>query len=129
VLRFIKLNPASILLSLNALIALAVAWGWKPTPDVTAGIIAGVTALITIVTAASTRPVGLQAIVGGVSALAAAAVAVFSLPVSSVQIGSAAAVLSIVLAGIFHLAHVPVSAARKGTTADAIQLSRGGLAR
>lgn len=128
-LRFIKLNPAAILFCVNALIALAVAWGAKLSPDVTAGIIAAVTALITIVTAASTRPVGLQVIVGGVAALATAAVAVFGLHVSTVQIGSAAAVLSIVLAGIFHLAHVPYAAKKQGTTADALQGVPTGLAR
>jgi len=130
VLRFAKLNPAAILLAANALIALAVAWGAKLSPDVTAGIIAAVTALITIITAFSTRPVGLQVIVGGTAALATAAVAVFGLHVSAVQIGSASAVLSIVLAGIFHLGHVPYIAARAGTTAHAMQgIQAGGPAR
>jgi hypothetical protein len=118
--NFLTLNPAAILFAVNALCAMAVAWGAHLTADQTAGITAAVTAVITIITAASTRPVGLQLIVGGVAALATAG-AGFGLHLTTVQIGSGATVLSLLLAGLFHLAHVPVAAAKQGTTAAALQ--------
>jgi uncharacterized membrane protein YccC len=120
--RFLTLNPAAILFAVNAVVAMAVAWGAKLSPDTTAGITAAVTAVITIVTAASTRPVGLQAVVGGATALAVAGSG-FGLHLTTPQIGTAATVLSLVLAGVFHLAHVPVAAAKLGTTANELQLA------
>jgi hypothetical protein len=128
VLRFVKLNPASILFAVNAIVAMAVAWGANLSPDQTGAITAIVTGILTIVTAAATRPVGLQLILGAATAIVTA-MATFGLDLTSAQIGTGVTVLSIVLAGVFHLAHVPVSAAKAGTTADAMQLSRGGLAR
>jgi hypothetical protein len=129
VLRFVKLNPASILFAVNAIVAMAVAWGAHLSPDQTGAITAIVTALLTVITAATTRPVGLQLILGGVSAIITA-MATFGLHLTQAQIGTGVTVLSIVLAGIFHLAHVPVTAARQGTTADALQGVRtGGIAR
>lgn len=127
-ITFIKLNPAAIIFGVNAVVAMAVAYGAHLTADQTGAITAIVTGVLTIVTAFATRPVGLQVILGGVTAIATA-LATFGLHLTSAQIGTGVTVLSIVLAGVFHLAHVPVTAARKGTTADAIQLSRGGLAR
>jgi hypothetical protein len=127
-MRFIKLNPASILFAVNAIVAMAVSWGANLSPDQTGAITAIVTAVLTIFTAVTTRPVGLQVILGGVTAVATA-MATFGLHLTQAQIGTGVTVLSIVLAGVFHLAHVPVAAAKQGTTADAIQLSRGGLAR
>jgi hypothetical protein len=128
-LRFIKLNPASILFAVNAVVAMAVAYGAHLSTDQTGAITAIVTAVLTIFTAATTRPVGLQVILGGVTAIATA-LATFGLHLTSAQIGTGVTVLSIVLAGIFHLAHVPVAAAKQGTTADALQGVRtGGPAR
>jgi hypothetical protein len=123
------LNPASILFAVNALVAMAVAYGAHLSTDQTGAITAIVTAVLTIFTAATTRPVGLQVILGGVTAVATA-LATFGLDLTSAQIGTGVTVLSIVLAGVFHLAHVPVTAAKAGTTADAMQGVRtGGIAR
>lgn len=120
IITWITLNPAAILFAVNALVAMAVAWGAHLTADQTAAIIAIVTAVITIVTAASTRPVGLQLITGAVTAAATAAAA-FGLHLTTAEIGSGATVLSIILAIGLHLAHTPVAAAKQGTTAYALQ--------
>jgi hypothetical protein len=119
-LRFLKLNPAAILFAVNALVAMLVTWGLKLSPEQAGGITAAVTAALTIVTAATTRPVGLQVILGGVTAIAVAA-GTWGIHLTTAQIGTGVTVLSIILAGVFHLAHVPVAAARAGTTAHAMQ--------
>jgi hypothetical protein len=118
-LRLIKLNPAAILFAVNALLTMAVQWGANLTADQTGAITAIVTAVITIIAAATTRPVGLQLIAGAVTSIATAWAA-FGLHLTVTQISSGVVVLSIVLAGILHLAHVPATAFRQGTTAEAI---------
>jgi hypothetical protein len=129
VLRFVKLNPASIIFGVNAIVAMIVAYGVHLTNTQTAAITVIVTAVLTILTAATTRPVGLQLITGAVTTIAAALAAFGTHHLSAVQVSTGVAVLSIILGIGFHLAHIPVAAVRKGTTADAIQLGHGGLAR
>jgi hypothetical protein len=117
-LRWIKLNPSALLFGINALLNMLVAWGVNLSPDQTGAVATISTAVITIITAAATRPVGLQLITGAVSSVAVAFGA-FGLHLAANQISTGTVVLSIVLAGIFHLAHTPVSSWKAGTTADA----------
>ncbi len=119
-LKIIKLNPSAILFGLNAAIAMATAWGLNLSPDAQGALVTIATAVITIVTAAATRPVGLQLITGAVAS-AAVAFGAFGLHLSAGQVSSGTVVLSIVLAGFFHLAHTPVTQFRKGTTAEAVE--------
>lgn len=118
--KFLTLNPAAILFAVNAVIALCISWGFHWSTDTTAIVDGVVTAVIALITAAATRPVGLQLIVGSAAGLVTA-LAPFGLHVTTSQISSASVVLSLILAGVFHLAHVPVAAANKGTTANEIQ--------
>jgi hypothetical protein len=120
--NFLSLNPASILFAVNAIIALCIAWGahWSPG---TTGIVDGViTAAITLVTVAMTRPISLQLVAGAATALITA-LAPFGLHLTTDQLSSGAVVLSLVLAGVFHLAHYPYVAWKRGTSAD--ELARG----
>src|SRR5258708_25117608 len=112
----IKLTPSAILFGINAVIAMAPAWGLTLSPDAQGALVTIATAVITIVTAASTRPVGLQLITGAVAS-AAVAFGAFGLHLSAGQVSTGTVILSIVLGGIFHLAHTPVSAWKQGTTA------------
>ena len=119
-LKLIRLNPAAILFGLNACIALATAWGLNLSQDAQGALVTIATAVITIVTAASTRPVGLQLITGAVAS-AALAFGAFGLHLSSDQVSSGTVVLSIILGGIFHLAHTPVTAWKQGTDATSLE--------
>ncbi len=118
--RLVRLNPSAILFGLNAAIAMATAWGLNLSPDVQGAVVTIATAVITIVTAAATRPVGLQLITGAVAS-AAVAFGAFGLHLSAGQVSSGTVVLSIVLAGFFHLAHTPVSAWKQGTDATSLE--------
>lgn len=115
--RFLTLNPNSILFVINAVIAALTAWGLNVSPDVAGAITVIATAVITIISAAATRPVGLQLITGA-AASALAAFSAFGLHLSTDQISRTMVLVSLVLAGILHLAHTPVTAWRQGTTAD-----------
>jgi formate hydrogenlyase subunit 3/multisubunit Na+/H+ antiporter MnhD subunit len=119
--NILALNPAAILFAVNALIALAIAWGAHWNADTT-GIVDGViTTVIALITAIMTRPVvSLQLIVGGVTGVITA-LAPFGLHLTADQLSTGAVALSLVLAGIFHLAHVPYVADKQGTTAHELQ--------
>jgi hypothetical protein len=121
ILTWIKLNPAAILFAVNAIIALAIAWGTNWSAGTTAIVDGVITAGITLLTVATTRPINLQLIVGGTAGLVTA-LAPFGLHLTADQISSASVVLSLVLAAVFHLAHTPVVAANLGTTGNEIQL-------
>jgi hypothetical protein len=120
IITWITLNPAAILFAVNAVIALAISWGTHWSTDVTAIVDGVITAVVTLITTAATRPVNLQLIVGGAVALVTA-LAPFGLHLTTQQISSASVVLSLVLAIAFHLAHTPVVAANKNTTANELQ--------
>ena len=121
ILTWIKLNPAAILFAVNAIIALLISWGTSWSAGTTAIVDGVVTAAITLITVATTRPISLQLILGGATGLVTA-LAPFGLHLTADQISSASVILSLILAGVFHLAHTPVVAANKGTTANEIQL-------
>lgn len=121
ILTWIKLNPAAILFAVNAIIALGVAWGTNWSAGTTAIVDGVITASIALLTAAFTRPISLQLILGGATGLVTA-LAPFGLHLTADQISSTSVVLSLILAGFFHLTHTPVVAANKGTTANEIQL-------
>jgi hypothetical protein len=118
--KFVTLNPAAILFVVNAVGALVVAWGGHFTTDQLAVVDGVITAVLTLVATLATRPVGLQLVVGGGVAVITA-LAPLGLHLTSAQISTGSVVVSIVLAGVFHLAHVPYVAAKQGTTAHAIQ--------
>jgi len=118
--RLVKLNPSAILFGLNAVIAFATAWGLNLSQSQQGALVTIATAVITIVTAAATRPVGLQLIIGAVTS-AFVAFGAFGLTLSPDKLASGTALLSIILAGYFHLAHTPVAQFRKGTTAEAVE--------
>jgi hypothetical protein len=121
ILTWIKLNPAAILFAVNAVIALAVAWGTNWSAGTTAIVDGVITAAIALITAAFTRPISLQLILGGATGLVTA-LAPFGLHLTADQISSSSVVASLILAAVFHLAHTPVVAANQGTTANEIQL-------
>src|SRR5260221_3146253 len=118
-LKIIKLNPSAILFGLNAVIAMATAWGLNLSQQGQGALVTIATAVITIATAWRTRPVGLQLITGAVAS-AAVAFGAFGLHLSADQVSTGTVVLSTLLAGIFHLAHTPVTQFRRGTTAEAV---------
>lgn len=120
IITWITLNPAAILFAVNAVIALAISWGTSWSTDTTAIVDGAITAAIALLTACFTRPIGLQLIVGATTGLVTA-LAPFGLHLTTDQLSSGAVVLSLVLAGIFHAAHVPYVAAKRGTTAHALQ--------
>jgi hypothetical protein len=93
----LKGEPAVILYGLNAVVALAVSFGLPLTPGQTAAVTTIATGILTILAAATTRPVEVSAITGAV-ATALTAAAAFGLHLGDNQIGSAVTVLSLVLA-------------------------------
>jgi hypothetical protein len=120
ILTWISLNPAAILFAVNAIIALLISWGTNWSAGTTAIVDGAITAAVTLLTAATTRPVNLQLIVGGATAVVTA-LAPFGLHLKTDQISSGAVVLSLILAAFFHLAHTPVVAANKNTTGNELQ--------
>src|SRR5262249_24705911 len=119
-LRFIKLNPAAITGAVAALVNFGIAFGVHISHDQAAaiGVITG--AALTIIAAASTRPVGLQVILGSVTTIVGG-MSAFHFHLSASQVSTGATVLSLALATAFHLAHVPVKAWKLGTDATALE--------
>ena len=120
-IRKLQLNPSVVLYVVNAIVAMVIAWGFKLTQDQTAAIDTIVTGLLSILTAALTRPVV-------VSTMAAAAITVltafaaFGLKLDPNVISTTVAVASIVLGYLLHQAVVPSLAAKQGKTAQQILL-------
>jgi hypothetical protein len=96
-MRIFGYEPAVILYSINAGVALLVAYGLPLSQGQVAAISTIATALLTVVTAAMTRPVPVSALTAAVGTGLAAAAA-FGLNLSADQIGTTVAALSIVLA-------------------------------
>lgn len=123
IITWITLNPAAILFVVNAFGSLAVAWGLHWSADGT-GVVDGIiTAVITVIVTASTRPINLQLLVGGALAVITA-LAPLGLHLTADQISTGSVVLSLLLAGVFHLAHTPYVADKQGTTGNALQSRR-----
>lgn len=95
-MRF-KFEPAMYLYAINAVVALAVAYGAPLSHDMVAAITTIATAVFTVVAAAMTHPVNVSGITAAVGTALAAAAA-FGLHLSGDQIGTTVAALSIVLA-------------------------------
>jgi hypothetical protein len=121
-------RPAYYLMILNALVALAAAYfpGLNLTDTTTAAITTIATGVLGAVTIMKTRPVDIATLVAGLGTAAQAA-AVFGLHLNANQVGTSTAVLSLLLAAIFHQTVTPVAAVRKGTTVA--DLTREALAR
>ena len=120
-LRKLYLNPAVTLYVINALVAMAVAWGWHATRDQVGAVDTIVTGVLTIVAVFAVRPVVLPT-------AAAAAVTVltafgaFHLHVSPDVLNTTVAVASILIGYLLHLSGTPTVAARQGKTAQQIML-------
>lgn len=96
-MRIFGYEPATILYGVNAAVALLVAYGLDLSKDQVSAITLIATALLTVITAAMTRPVVVSSITAAVGTCLAA-VAAFGLHLSADQIGASVTVLSIVLA-------------------------------
>lgn len=96
-MRIFGFEPAVILYSLNAGVALLVSFGLPLSGDQVAAVTVIATAILTIWTAIVTRPVAVSAITGAL-ATALAAVGAFGLELSDEQQGSLVTAVSVVLA-------------------------------
>lgn len=92
-----KLEPAVIIYSVNAFVALLVSFGLGLSQDQVSAITVIATAVVAIVTAIMTRPIVVSALTGAVGSLLAA-VAAFGFELSAEQIGATVTFMSIVLA-------------------------------
>ena len=104
----LKTEPSVVMYAVNALLTALVAFGVHASPGQTAAVATIAAGVITIVTAASTRPVAVPLIVGAVSTVATAAAA-FGLHLTSAQIGAAVPVLTIILSLVLREAVTPVA--------------------
>lgn len=106
-MRIFGYEPAVWLYSINAGVALLVAYGLPLSQGQVAAISTIATALLTVVTAVMTRPVPVSALTAAVGTGLAAAAA-FGLNLSADQIGTTVAALSIVLALVLRANVSPV---------------------
>lgn len=109
-----KLEPAVIIYSANALVALLVSFGLGLTQDQVSAVTVVATAVVAIITTIMTRPVVVSALTGAVGSLLTA-VAAFGLELTADQIGATVTALSIVLALLLrqNVSPAPVTAARR----------------
>lgn len=120
-LRKLQLNPAAVLYVVNALVAMAVAWGWHGTPGQIGSVDVIVSGVLTIIGVFAVRPVVLPtAAAAAVTVLTA--FSAWGLHQSADQIATACAVASIVVGFLLHAAGVPTVAAKQGKTATQILL-------
>jgi hypothetical protein len=108
-----RAEPATILYGVNAAVALLVAYGLDLSTDQVAAISVIATGVLTVVTAATTRPVVVSSITAAVGTCLTA-VAAFGLHLSADQIGATVTALSIVL-GLLLRQNVSPAPAVKGT--------------
>jgi hypothetical protein len=114
--RFLKLEPVAIMYVLNVAVSLLVSWGLKLTADQVGAITTIATAVVTLVTAFSVRPVPLT-VVKGAAATVLVAFSAFGLHLTVNQIGYSTAALSIIVGFLLRQSVTPASAAVKGSTA------------
>jgi hypothetical protein len=96
ILAVIKGEPTVLLYSLNAVVALAVSFGLHLGHNQEAAVMTIAAAVLTMTTAAFTRPIAVSALTGGlVTALTAAGT--FGLHLTTSQVGSLVTVVTIVL--------------------------------
>jgi hypothetical protein len=107
-IRMCKTEPAVLMYAVNAALTALVAFGFHATPGWTGAVTTIAAAVITIVTAAATRPVAVPVITGAVATIASAAAA-FGLHLSSAQIGAAVPVLAIILSLVLRQAVTPLA--------------------
>lgn len=96
-LNIVKTEPAVILYSMNALLALLIAYGLPLTKTQTAAVITIVTALLTVTAALATRPIAVSSVTAAVATIATAA-STFGLHLTADQIGTGTTFLSLLLA-------------------------------
>lgn len=90
-------EPATILYGVNAAVSLLVAYGLDLSKDQVSAITVIATGLLTVITAAMTRPVVVSSITAAVGTCLTA-VAAFGLHLTADQIGATVTAISIVLA-------------------------------
>lgn len=120
-LRKLTLNPAAVLYVANALIAMAVAWGWHLTQDQIGALMTIVTGVLTVITAFMVRPVVLP-VVAAAATTVLTAFAAFHLNFPPNTIATTVAVASIAIGFALHLMGTPTVAAVQGKTATQILL-------
>lgn len=107
-LHAIKTEPSVIMYAVNAGLTALVAFGLHATPTETGAVTTIAAAVITIVTAASTRPVSVPLITGAVATIASAAAA-FGMHLTTAEIGAGVPVLTIILSLVLRQAITPVA--------------------
>jgi hypothetical protein len=117
----LTLNPAVVLYIVNAVIALAVAWGVHLSTDVTGAIDTIVTGGLTVIAAFLVRPVAVSAVIAALATIATAFSA-FGLHLSQDKITATAAVVSLGLGALLHALGIPVVAAARGKTGTQLYL-------
>jgi hypothetical protein len=115
-MKFIKLEPVAIMYVLNVAVSLLVSWGLKLTADQVGAITTIATAVVTLVTAFTVRPVPLT-VIKGAAATVLVAFSAFGLHLTVNQIGYSTAALSIIVGFLLRQSVTPASAAAQGTTA------------
>ena len=108
-LALIRNEPAIFMYALNALVTAGAAFGLHTTPGQTAAVTTIGAAVVTIVTAFTTRPVSVPVITGAL-ATAATAAAAFGLHLTSAQTGAAVPVLGLLLSLVLRQAVTPLVA-------------------
>jgi formate hydrogenlyase subunit 3/multisubunit Na+/H+ antiporter MnhD subunit len=101
-------EPAVIVYSVNALVALLVAYGLDLSQEQTAAVSSIATAVVAIIVTVMTRPIVVSALTGAVTTLMTA-VAGFGLEFTADQIGATVTVLSIVLGLVLRANVTPTS--------------------
>jgi hypothetical protein len=120
-IRKFLLNPTVILYFVNALLALAVAWGWHLSTTEAGAVDTITTGVLTIADAFLVQPVSV-AVIMSAAATVVTAFAAFGLDVSADRVTATAAVISAVLGLALYWMGVPNVAAEQGVTAQQLLL-------
>lgn len=103
----LRYEPAAILLALNSLLAVFLAWGATPTTKTTGIVLTASTAGVTLLIALLTRPWSIALLKGGATAVLVA-FAAFGLHLAPVTLTGIVAVLSILLGLLLRANLAPV---------------------
>jgi hypothetical protein len=120
-MRKLTLNSAVILYGINAIIALAVAWGFHVSPHTVGAIDTVVAGVITLITLITVRPVEIPAIMGALTTIALA-LSAFGLHLTGTQVGATSAFIAMALGIVLHVFGIPTVAAVQGKTGQQLML-------